>query len=212
MKDFLKSRTIQAALISAIAIIFTTVLVLHYKEDPGIEIKMDNETPKISSNTEVFHFVPSPMLNTEDNLEYADCWTRSLASDREDAFRCMVGNLIYDPCFVNSFSKNKLVCPDHPPEESFNFNVEINESKIGDIHKRDNQFPWQITLNTGEVCRFITGASSSVLGKRMSYRCSNGDNSVNYLLLPIYDDTPYSKIDCFIDEYVGQCDIKEVWY
>lgn len=29
-----------------------------------------------------------------------NCWTSSIASPRKDAYRCMAGNEIYDPCFV----------------------------------------------------------------------------------------------------------------
>ena len=37
------------------------------------------------------------------------CWTGSIASTRSDAFRCMIGNSIMDPCFKVS---NKVVnCP-----------------------------------------------------------------------------------------------------
>jgi hypothetical protein len=36
------------------------------------------------------------------------CWTSSIASRRADAFRCMVGNTIYDPCFA---AGGRAYCP-----------------------------------------------------------------------------------------------------
>lgn len=37
------------------------------------------------------------------------CWTSSIASERSDAYRCMVSNGIHDPCFA--LSQRKVVCP-----------------------------------------------------------------------------------------------------
>ncbi|MBV8149241.1 MAG: hypothetical protein JO092_09140 [Candidatus Eremiobacteraeota bacterium] len=39
------------------------------------------------------------------------CWTSSIASTRTDAYRCMAGNEIYDPCFTRGTSS--VVCPEN---------------------------------------------------------------------------------------------------
>lgn len=38
-----------------------------------------------------------------------NCWTSSIASTRSDAYRCMAGNEIYDPCFV--INTKSVGCP-----------------------------------------------------------------------------------------------------
>ena len=42
------------------------------------------------------------------------CWIHSLASDRPDAWRCMAGDDIYDPCFVSSSNERTLACAEGP--------------------------------------------------------------------------------------------------
>jgi len=42
------------------------------------------------------------------------CWTHSLASDRSDAWRCMAGNDIYDPCFSGSPHEGTVACAEGP--------------------------------------------------------------------------------------------------
>jgi hypothetical protein len=41
-----------------------------------------------------------------------NCWTTSIASTRSDAFRCMAGNSIEDPCF--ELNKTTVACPTDP--------------------------------------------------------------------------------------------------
>jgi hypothetical protein len=38
------------------------------------------------------------------------CWTSSNATDRTDAWRCMTGNYIYDPCFAASRVAHFVLC------------------------------------------------------------------------------------------------------
>jgi hypothetical protein len=39
------------------------------------------------------------------------CWTGSIASLRSDAYRCMTGNSIHDPCFTLGADTKSVVCP-----------------------------------------------------------------------------------------------------
>src|ERR1017187_1165279 len=45
------------------------------------------------------------------NTVRGHCWTGSLAAAREDAWRCMSGNLIYDPCFSSASARGIVLCP-----------------------------------------------------------------------------------------------------
>jgi hypothetical protein len=39
------------------------------------------------------------------------CWTSSETTGRYDAWRCISGNYIYDPCFASSLAKGFVLCP-----------------------------------------------------------------------------------------------------
>jgi hypothetical protein len=101
------------------------------------------------------------------------CWTGSLATERNDAWRCLVGNLIYDPCFSSSDAPGVVICP----FASLRRGVEIYLSRAlprryaGHQHPSLAGNPWNIELADGEHCVFITGATTVVDGKRLSYVC-----------------------------------------
>jgi hypothetical protein len=60
-----------------------------------------------AAHTNVVKYAASSMTVT--GRLTGSCWTSSIASDRSDAFRCMAGNAIHDPCFV--LTKTSVACP-----------------------------------------------------------------------------------------------------
>jgi hypothetical protein len=102
------------------------------------------------------------------------CWEGSVESIRPDAWRCTVGNNIYDPCY--SGPHGWVACPlttfgsrvlritltrSLPP----NTNPPLNTNKAD---------PLQIVLRGGVHCGFAGGATGTVAGMRLNYTCSNG--------------------------------------
>jgi len=83
------------------------------------------------------------------------CWTGSIASTRSDAFRCMVGNSIMDPCFKVS---NKIVgCPQ---SVAMNTGVIIKLSKpLPKANAQSAAKPWtfQLAGGSGITCNAGTG-------------------------------------------------------
>lgn len=65
--------------------------------------------PTIAAHTTVVVFNASSMHVTA--RQSGHCWTSSIASQRSDAYRCMVGNTIQDPCFA--LSQKEVACPTH---------------------------------------------------------------------------------------------------
>lgn len=63
--------------------------------------------PTIAAHTTVVVFSASSMHVT--GKQSGRCWTASIASQRSDAYRCMVGNEIHDPCFT--LSQHAVACP-----------------------------------------------------------------------------------------------------
>src|SRR5579872_5912406 len=63
-------------------------------------------------STSTYYYVPKHTSNTSPKLSTASCWASS-ASQREDAYRCIVKNSIYDPCFSygDEFKPGFVACP-----------------------------------------------------------------------------------------------------
>ena len=91
-------------------------------------------------------------MSIEDTLQ-GSCWTSSIASPRPNAYRCMAGNAIYDPCF--SSSANRVSCP-----------TDIFENR-GIVMSLDKPLPaagaaaatrpWALLLQSGAHCTAGTG-------------------------------------------------------
>lgn len=101
------------------------------------------------------------------------CWTASLATPRPDAWRCMAGNAIYDPCFAGSPTKREVACLRDPFARSvtlFSLSRSLpprsgTPSLAGD--------PWGVELWNGARCVMSTGATGAVAGMRINYFCNN---------------------------------------
>lgn len=101
------------------------------------------------------------------------CFSGSLTINRSDAWRCLVGNFLLDPCFSSAAAPRVVVCP----------NLAVNGgTEIHLTRKLPKRFadtgspslrhqPWNIQLGSGRHCAFVSGASSVVGGKRLNYFC-----------------------------------------
>lgn len=109
---------------------------------------------------------------------HGSCWTNSLTTDRSDAWRCMVGDDIYDPCFLgptrktvacagDPFSKRVLLVALKQPLPS------AKDSMSQWLRPTGN--PWGLRLTTGETCSFATGATDVAHGMRLNYECKGND-------------------------------------
>ncbi len=99
------------------------------------------------------------------------CWTESIASARSDAWRCMVGNRIFDPCFTNP-SHSRVACAD----DAFSRSVTLVVLDRPLPRRGPNQsppLPWALRLANGTRCQVATGATGIVGGMRLNYACSS---------------------------------------
>jgi hypothetical protein len=82
------------------------------------------------------------------------CWTSSIASRRADAFRCMTGNEIYDPCF--KLDVKSVACPD---EAALNTGIAINLTQPLPPAQSPDPTPeaWAMVLESGAHCSRATG-------------------------------------------------------
>jgi len=105
------------------------------------------------------------------------CGLGSLASARSDAWRCdsNTGNAILDPCYSGAL--NWVACP---VSLFGNRVVRLNLTKPLPRNRANKPLntrtadPTQITLVSGVVCGFSTGATGAVAGLRLNYGCTNG--------------------------------------
>jgi hypothetical protein len=97
-----------------------------------------------------------------------DCWTTSSVAARPDAWRCMTGNRIYDPCFESPVY-DLAVCPGAPWEER----VVVLDPVTFEGPPSDYAYslPWAVRLTSGKGCVFVSGATVLVRGRPLRYVC-----------------------------------------
>jgi hypothetical protein len=102
-----------------------------------------------------------------------NCWTTSIVAERPDAYRCMVGNDIYDPCF--GVSQAQALCPSGGPWT--NRGLLLNSPPpSGQLNKDDGTSgpPWALQLSDGINCVELSGATEVIAGQTLSYGCGEG--------------------------------------
>ena len=121
--------------------------------------------PALASSgiTRVVSYAPSHMKG---KAAKGSCWTSSAASSRSDAFRCMIGNSIMDPCF--ELSAKAVACPQ---DVVANTGVIIYLTKpLPEANPNTAPKPWRFQLagGSGIQCNAGTG---TVIGN-YPYYCS----------------------------------------
>ena len=126
-------------------------------------------TPAIIA-TEVITFAPGPPSGEP---QEGKCWTGSIAVWREDAWRCDVGNAIYDPCFSTD---EGVVCGANPNAATDSFLLLLTEPlPAPEVPQDTTGHAWQVELADGTVCEYATGATGGVGDERINYFCPSPD-------------------------------------
>ncbi|MGD0386369.1 MAG: hypothetical protein ABSB73_09555 [Solirubrobacteraceae bacterium] len=100
------------------------------------------------------------------------CWTSSLATDETDAYRCMQGNAIHDPCFAASPHADTVACfidPWHPVTL-----LVLTRPLPTHAPATAEALPWAIETGDGRRCVYLTGATAPMGGERINYGCVGG--------------------------------------
>jgi hypothetical protein len=104
------------------------------------------------------------------------CWTASDADPRPDAWRCFVGNYIYDPCFSDTVAySNFVVCPLHRPGSAV-LRINLTKRLPSNTYSGDptRHTPWAVRTVSGKWCTILTGATGLIAGMRVNYGCAGG--------------------------------------
>jgi hypothetical protein len=115
-----------------------------------------------------YHGVIEPQVTSASG----SCFTSSDVTRRDDAWRCTVGNSLYDPCFSSQFAFGVVVCP-IPWQDSgteIHLTKPLPASGSHTVPSLSLQ-PWAIETASGSFCVLSSGASSVVHGKRLNYFC-----------------------------------------
>jgi hypothetical protein len=156
-----------------------------------------------------------------------NCWTGSIASSRKDAWRCMVGNRIYDPCFANPIQtkiKNPnafhtLVFLDDPIKKHvIMLQAKLDPTKANPTEPSHHRY-WAVELAGGSICKPFTGTLNNINGETINYGCDNGQNLVgnfvktdNLWSVKIAADEQIKKcLHKTCDEKLKEISVTKVW-
>jgi hypothetical protein len=103
-----------------------------------------------------------------------ECWTDSIAIARVGAWRCMVGNEIFDPCFEVPGLGQGVVCGASPVGSQPGFVLKLSKP----LPKPTPWTPespraWLIRVSDGSVCEIETGTIAHVDNIDIPYACSD---------------------------------------
>jgi len=101
------------------------------------------------------------------------CWTGSIATDRPGAWRCSVGNGIYDPCFSVTAAPDLVVCQSSPFTKH---EVALKLTKPLPTPQKTvcKDCVWALELADGATCTIAgTGTLAMVAGEPLRWSCSN---------------------------------------
>jgi len=99
------------------------------------------------------------------------CWTGAAGARRSDAWRCMSGNSIYDPCFSGPLTW--VACPSGKGVIRMNLTKPLPRGYADPPLNTNRSDPSEVTLAHGVTCSFAQGATGAVAGLRLNYYCAN---------------------------------------
>jgi hypothetical protein len=100
------------------------------------------------------------------------CWTGSIGSQQRNAWRCLSGNIIHDPCFKHAGVRD-LICMRAPwvkMVQRLRLTRRLPSDGNSGIHDRSQ--PWGYKLFNGTHCVLGQGTASWVGNVPLPYVCS----------------------------------------
>jgi hypothetical protein len=128
-------------------------------------------------------FTPHGFVKVHTHTNRGSCFAGSLTAPRRDAWRCIVGNYIHDPCFALTAHSSYVICPDAPWRKT---GTKISLTEVLPQAYRNHKapsttpLPWAVELSSGERCLFLSGATTVVEGERLNYLCGGEEGLWGY--------------------------------
>lgn len=121
--------------------------------------------------TNVKQFYPTGLRNIP--AQRGNCWETSLAAPRLDAWRCIVTDTIYDPCFSSPNYANYVICDASPATDALGIKVMLTDALPKSTATLADHQSWTLRLADGVVCTFLTGTTPIIDNLRVNYGCTN---------------------------------------
>lgn len=116
-----------------------------------------------------YHGVVVPQVQSVSGF----CWTNSAVTERNDAWRCAVGNSIYDPCFSSEFAYGVVVCV--TPWNDTGIEIQLTKplpKAAGHLAPSLKLQPWAIQTASGADCVLSSVAGPRPIhGRHLNYFC-----------------------------------------
>jgi hypothetical protein len=101
------------------------------------------------------------------------CFSGSSAINRDDAWRCISGSVLHDPCLSDPTAARVVLCPGS--QLRFAIKLHLTKAlprKFGNPGRLSpHALPWNLQLIDGEYCQVATSATTVVHGKRLNDIC-----------------------------------------
>jgi len=134
--------------------------------------------PAVTPATQVITYAPGLPAGQP---QEGNCFASSLAVWREDAWRCTVGSVLYDPCFSTG---EDVICGAHPTAPTVSFPLTLTEPlPAPEVSQDTGAHAWLVELADGKVCEYATGATSGVGDERINYFCPSPDPGQDVVIL-----------------------------
>lgn len=147
--------------------------------------KDEVETPVVVPTDVISFVVPKVLPKVQKS---GKCFSGSVAAPRQDAFRCMVENSIYDPCF-SIVGKPGFVYCQNGVQESTGFLIKLTEALPKTTLSKDikDTWSWYVVLKDGTTCSPFTGTrpffGTTPNIKVGYYGCSSADKNQQVVLI-----------------------------
>jgi hypothetical protein len=174
-----------AVVVITVVVIIALAFFLYYFSSKNSSL-VKTETASVSGTlsnfseknnaTNVIFFKPSEILPA--NIKIGHCFIGSVAEPfRQDAFRCMVQNEIYDPCF-KTLKDGFVFCQTNPlVPEAFLIKLTKSLPLIQEVQNEQNNWAWFLKLKDGAYCSPFTGTRPIFEEKQIAYYgCNPSDN------------------------------------
>jgi hypothetical protein len=126
------------------------------------------EKESASWHTNVIVFKPSEVLMQQQ--KQGECFSSSVAHPfRKDAFRCLVENEIYDPCFAIK-NQGTVFCQLNPSvPEAFLIRLKKPLPQASVLEFTQDNWAWFVKLRDGTYCSPFTGTRPFFGGDKIAY-------------------------------------------
>jgi hypothetical protein len=105
------------------------------------------------------------------------CFSGAQSVNRHDAWRCISGNALFDPCFSSTKAHGIVLCPSTPFSSSV-IELKLTKRLPSGMADKGNPstsgLPWAIETTTGLKCVMDTGATNVIGTTRANYSCNRG--------------------------------------